>query len=76
MSTKQTYNPSGLLDEAIRILGLKNDAALCRALDVQQPHISKVRNQRSQVGPALILKLHEIAGMPVPTIRQYIGGWP
>jgi hypothetical protein len=68
------YDPNGLLDEVSRKLGVKNDAALSRAFDVAPPVVSKLRHQRMNVGPSIILKCHEIAGLSLPTIRSFIGG--
>jgi plasmid maintenance system antidote protein VapI len=79
MSTTSTAaaaarNPNGLMDAVMQKLGAKNDAALARGLQVAPPVISKIRHGRLPVGPAMILKCHEIAGLPVPTIRGFIGG--
>jgi hypothetical protein len=67
-------NASRLLDAVSQQLGAKNDAALARGLKVAPPVISKIRHGRLPVGPAMILKCHELAGLPVPTIRGFIGG--
>lgn len=52
-------NENALLDLAREMLKAKNDAALCRALGVAPPVISKVRHARLDVGPALVIKIHE-----------------
>lgn len=69
-----TYDPNGLLDAVSAALNARNDAALARALKVQPPVISKIRHQKLPVGASFILKCHEIAGMPVATIRGFVGG--
>lgn len=73
-NTNVKYNASGLLDEAAKRLGAKSDAELSRALLVAPPVISKLRRNRMPVGDSMILKLHEIADMPVKEIRTFIGG--
>lgn len=77
MSTKEQkieYNAAGLLDAAAAVLKTDNDAQLSRALGVAPPVISKLRHNRMPVGDSMILKIHELAGMPVATIRGFIGG--
>lgn len=68
------YNPNGLLDAVISKNGLKNDAALARFLRVAPPVISKTRRFKLPVGAGMVLKCHEIGGMPVPAIREFVGG--
>jgi hypothetical protein len=68
------YDPNGLLDAVIAKHKLKNDAAIARFLGVAPPVISKTRGFTLPVGPTMILKLHEIAGMEVPAIRAFVGG--
>jgi hypothetical protein len=72
--TSEQQDPNGLLDEAMRVLNLKNDAALARVFDVAPPVLSKIRHRRLPVGASFMLKCHEIAGMTLPTIRSYVGG--
>lgn len=72
--SNEQHDPNGLLDEAIDILGLKNDAALAHAFGVAPPVISKIRHRRLAVGPMILLKCHEIAGMSLRVCRSYVGG--
>jgi hypothetical protein len=65
------YLSHSLLDFLLESRKLKNDAALCRLLDIQPPVISKVRHGRP-VSPELILRIHEKLGMPVAEIRALI----
>lgn len=69
--TKQ-YDPNGLLDAAIAHMNVKNDAALARALKIAPPVLSKTRHARLPVGPGMILKLIENAGMELSVIRGFI----
>jgi hypothetical protein len=71
---EDSYNPNGLLDAVATALKAKNDAALARSLKVQPPVLSKIRHHKLPVGPSFILKCHEIAGIPVATIRGFVGG--
>lgn len=68
------YNPNGLMDAVMAQHALINDAALARKLGVAPPVISKIRRYGMPVGASMILKLHEICGVPVAEIRSFIGG--
>lgn len=57
-------------------LDLKNDAALARALEVAPPVISKMRHGTLQLGPSLILFIHEKYGFTVSLIRELSGARP
>lgn len=48
-----------LLDAVMAKLGLKNDAALSRVLEVAPPVISKIRHGRLPVGATLLIRMHE-----------------
>lgn len=74
MNAATKYDPNGLLNEVLRRLSLKNDAALSRAFGIAPPVASKIRHNRLPVGPSFVLKCHEIAGMTLPAIRSFIGG--
>lgn len=69
-------NENALLDLAAEMLKAKNDAQLSRALAVTAPVISKVRHARLDVGPALVIKLHEATGLAVREIKSYITHGP
>jgi hypothetical protein len=56
-----TYDPHSLLDTVTVRLNVKNDAALSRALAIAPPMISKIRNRKTVVGAALLVRIHEIS---------------
>ena len=62
-----------LLDEAIRQLKLKNDAALARAMEMGPPIVSKIRSGQVRVGPATLIRLHEVTGWAVRTMKVALG---
>jgi len=67
------YDPNTLLDTVRDNLGLKNDAALARALDVAPPVISKVRHLTLTIGASLLIRLHEISGISIRDLRYLMG---
>ncbi|MFZ6800520.1 hypothetical protein [Undibacterium sp. Di24W] len=67
------YDPNTLLDTLIKTLGIKNDAALSRALEVAPPVISKIRHKILPVGPSLLIRMHEESGISIKEIRSLMG---
>ena len=64
-----------LLDHAIELLGLKNDAALSRILEVAPPVISKIRHGLLPIGPTIMIRLHETTGLSIADIK-FLAGIP
>lgn len=58
-----------MIDFVIRKMRLKNDAALCRELDITPPVISKIRAGTINLGPVILLRLHEFTGMPTKELK-------
>jgi plasmid maintenance system antidote protein VapI len=73
LDATDALNPGALLDELIRRLNLKNDAALAKALEVAPPVISKLRNGRLPVGATILITMHEVTGMTVAKLRSLMG---
>ncbi len=73
MPAEAPFAPGALLDAIIDIKRLKNDAALCRLLGVTPPLISKIRNGRLPIGPALLLRMHEETDLPIRELRALMG---
>ncbi len=72
-SSHSLYNPCRLLDALIEQLGLKNDAALARALEVAPPMISKIRHRALPVGGAMLIRMHEISTLSIDELRLLMG---
>jgi len=68
-----TFDPNRLLNALLSKLNLKNDAQLCRALDVAPPLISKIRHRRLPVGSSLLIRMHEASGLSIAELRELMG---
>lgn len=62
-----------LLDVVIEQLGLKNDAALARLLEVSPPVVSKIRSSVTPISPWLVIRIHEVSRMSVREIKAALG---
>jgi len=67
------YTPAKLLDWMHGVLHLKNDAALSRALKVAPPVISKIRRKALPVGDSMLVKMHDLTGLPIENLRKQMG---
>jgi len=63
------YDPNRVLDAIIAKTGLKNDAALSRALEVAPPVISKIRHNTLPIGATILLRMHEISDFSIRELR-------
>lgn len=62
-----------MLDYVIKTQGLKNDAALSRALAVAPPVISKIRHGRLPIGSGLLISIHELTDCPIRKLKGALG---
>ena len=67
------YDPNALFDELIRVLKLKNDAALARVLEVAPPVLSKMRHKNIPVGATMLIRMHEESGLSIKELRALMG---
>lgn len=64
---------SKLLDIVGDKLDAKNDAHLSRLLETQPPLLSKLRSHARVLGPTMIIRIHELTGMSVRDIKEFVG---
>lgn len=69
---QKSYRNAKLLSEVINVTGLKNDAALSRALEVAPPVISKIRAGKLKIGATLVISIHEISGLSIAKITEIL----
>jgi len=61
-----------LFDNAIAVMGLKNDSALSRALDIDPPAISKMRAGKIGVSASAMVRLSEATGWTTKHMKAVI----
>ena len=69
----ESFRPAHLLDHLQEILELDNDAQLSRELEIPPNLISRLRNKKLSLTPAILLRIHDAAGLPINNIRDVIG---
>jgi hypothetical protein len=65
-----SFVPNKLLDTLIQRMQLKNDAELCRVLEVQPPIISKIRHRKLNVGATILLRMHEKSNISIRELKE------
>ena len=70
---KFNYDPNKLLNALIEKLGLKNDAALSRTLEVAPPVLSNIRHHRLPVGASILIRMHEVSELSIRDLRELMG---
>jgi plasmid maintenance system antidote protein VapI len=68
----ETVGANRLLDAVMGKLLLRSDAALSRALEVPPPVISKLRHDRLRIGPTMLIRMHEVTGLPIRELKDYL----
>ncbi len=58
-----------LLDELQNRFEIKNDRQLAAKLGVSTPVMSRVRNGKCGVSADIIIRIHEVFGMPIAEIK-------
>lgn len=67
------FDPGHMLDHLRYRFRLKNDASLCRLLEVTPPLLSKIRHRKRSVCPGLIIRIHEVTGIRIHDLRVMMG---
>ncbi len=62
-------NPHGLLNALRDKMALNSDAALAKALNVTRPAISRTRSGSLQVGPRMLIRMHEVSNIPIQELQ-------
>lgn len=52
--------------------GIKTDVSLCHQTGISQAQLSKMRSGALPVGPAALVKLHELTGMGTLELKLWI----
>ena len=58
-----------LLDELQSRFDIKNDRQLAAKLELSTPVISRIRNGKSAVSADVMIRIHEVLGLPIAEIK-------
>lgn len=66
-------NHGAMLDILMENLNVSSDAALSRKLMVPPPVISKLRNNKIGFSAGLLVRIHDVTGMSINSVRAMLG---
>jgi plasmid maintenance system antidote protein VapI len=66
-------NSNSLIDALLDRFSLKNDAALCRILNISPALISKLRHKKTRITADLLITMHEFTGLSIKELRNLMG---
>lgn len=69
----ETYDPICLLNQLRHDFKIKRDVELAVLLKISPPLLSKIRNSAIPIGTSLLVRIHELTGLPINTIRYKMG---
>jgi transcriptional regulator with XRE-family HTH domain len=59
-----------LLDELQSRFEIKNDRQLAAKLNLSTPVMSRIRNGKSAVSADVMIRIHEVLGLPIAEIKE------
>lgn len=66
-------NHGAMLDILMENLNVTSDAALSRKLMVPPPVISKLRNNKIGFSAGLLVRIHDVTGLSINSVRAMLG---
>ena len=69
MPNKALQDPNHFLDSIIKLMQLKNDASLARAINVSPPVLSKLRHGRVPITASFILRMYDYTSLSIEELR-------
>jgi hypothetical protein len=73
ISSPADCNHGAMLDALMENLNVTSDAALSRKLMVPPPVISKLRNNKIGVSAGLLVRIHDVTGLSINSVRAMLG---
>jgi hypothetical protein len=68
-----SYDSNHLLDSILDKLHLRDDVALCEALDIDESVITELRELKREVDAALLIRMHELTDISIAGLRNILG---
>lgn len=70
---ERPYSPARLLDALLDHWQLKRDSELARTLDVSRSFVCCLRQHKTSVGAAVLIRMHEASGLSIKELRKILG---
>jgi hypothetical protein len=67
------YDPEGFLAWMKGLMHVKTDAALAYRMNADPSTISRIRHRQDPIGPAMLVKFHELTDLPTKELKKHMG---
>ena len=67
------FDPGKLLDAIKTRYGMNTDRELAKLLDMTSPQISRIRKRETPLSSSAIIKIHEVSGLPIASLKSICG---
>ncbi len=71
--TLPSYDPQPLLEALSLAMSSERDATLAKALGIAPSVISRIRYKKIGVSAEILIRMHEVSGMSIRTLRTLMG---
>ena len=72
-STPRPTAQADIIDLVKERLDIDSDSELARTMGTSPAYVSHLRHNVQNMGPALIIRFHEMSGIPIHTIKAILG---
>lgn len=68
------YRPGRFVDWLVHeVFAVRTDAGLSEVLNVRPETFSNIRHRRKPIGPTMLIRVHDITGLPISELRRIAG---
>lgn len=71
--TDPNYDPNALFDKVMSMYGFKTNRELADAIGADQSQICTMRTKAVRVSSGMLLRLHDLTGLPAKELRRMMG---
>lgn len=68
-----SYSPNRLINKVQEMMRIQSDLQLAIAISVDRTTIAKIRKKKVSVGASMLLRLHDLTGLPAKELRKWMG---
>lgn len=68
-----SYSPNRLINKVQEKMRIQSDLQLAIAISVDRTTIAKIRKKKVPVGASMLLRLHDLTGLPAKELRKWMG---
>ncbi|WP_136420307.1 hypothetical protein [Herbaspirillum sp. ST 5-3] len=67
-----SYSPNRLINKVQEMMRIQSDLQLAIAISVDRTTIAKIRKKKVPVGASMLLRLHDLTGLPAKELQKWM----